>query len=169
MTHPLGTNVTGMGRFATFNAAFLYSVVKGPIFNSSGNWTGVDIFLWNRFECSKRYNVEIVALFRAHSWIISICNTHTFKWKHMTMGNLLTVNCFVDSCCLLHLLHSIFTADPKCSARVNCSRQSTKDKIWTGESELNARVSVWELIFNDISVNCSTFVETLLKMIYRYF
>lgn len=90
---------------------------------------------------------------------------HTFKWKQITNGSLFTVNCLVDSCCILHLLHSIFTVDPKCSARVNCSRQSTNDSIWTGESKLIACMPGSEFIFNEISVNCSTFVETLLQTV----
>ena len=99
----------------------------------AGNEIYVEIFLstWSEVECSKR-----------------------FKWKLATIGNVRIENCLVDSSYVLHEEHFILALDPKCSGRVNRSKQSIRlgvDDWFTPPKS------------NEISQNGSMVVETPLQ------
>lgn len=64
----------------------------------------------------------------------------TFKWKLATIGNFFIDSCLVDSWYESQELHLILAEEPKCSGRVNRSKQSMSDFGVTSSSW-----RVWEL------------------------
>lgn len=115
--------------------------INGVMSNCSGNEINVQIFLCCILECS-----------------------NLFKWKLATIGSCLIVNCLVLSWYVWQLLHFIFALDPKCSARVNLSKQSNNEVGGPELSEPDALAPGPKS--KDISQNGSIVVDTPLKNYY---
>ncbi len=101
---------------------------------TSGNATGVEIFLWDFDECSKR-----------------------FRWKLATIGSFFIVSCFVDSWYALHVEHFIFADEPRCSGFVKRSRQLCREMGPLEDEESTVGRS------REMSQNGSIVVETFLQ------